>query len=235
MDQLDSIVIALLNQVTGQIEILDRLMVHLKGNNLAKGGAVLAVYWWIWFADVEKRVAFRRTAVATFFGSILAVLMARVLAIVLPFRMRPLHDPSSGLQPPIGLDPGELSGWSSFPSDHGALFVGLAFGICIISRRLGALVMTYVAAIVLLPRIYTGMHYVTDILAGGAVGIACVWFVNSQATKRRVSEPMLHWMDRHASSFYTALFLITFQIGTQFDGARNAASYLARAFKVVLL
>ena len=48
MDQLDAIVIAFLNQVTGQSEMLDRLMVHLKGNSLAKGGAVLAVYWWIW-------------------------------------------------------------------------------------------------------------------------------------------------------------------------------------------
>ena len=34
-------------------------------------------------------------------------------------------------------------------------------------------------------------------------------------------------MDRHRASFYAALFLLTFQIGTLFDGARNAAAYLA--------
>ena len=50
MDQLDALTIQFLNQVVNQFEALDRFMVHLKGNNLVKGGVLLSLYWWAWFS-----------------------------------------------------------------------------------------------------------------------------------------------------------------------------------------
>jgi hypothetical protein len=59
-----------------------------------------------------------------------------------------------------------LSGWSSFPSDHACLFFALATGLCLISPVIGGLALLHASLIVSLPRIYLGLHYPTDVLAG---------------------------------------------------------------------
>jgi len=66
--------------------LLDRLATHEEGNNLFKGGVFFAMYWYVWFRagpDLAKR---RKAIIAIMIGSMLAIIVARTIAFVAPFR-----------------------------------------------------------------------------------------------------------------------------------------------------
>jgi undecaprenyl-diphosphatase len=116
---------------------------------------------------------------------------------------------------------GVLEDWSAFPSDHGALFIGLVTGLFFVSRRLGWFSLVYVSIFIMIPRLYSGFHYPTDIIAGAALGIMCVGLTNVLTIKYDVTRPALKWVQKHPPSFYACFFLFTFQVATLFDGTRT--------------
>jgi len=66
---------------------------------------------------------------------------------------------------------------ASFPSDHLAALGALVGSTWLPARRLGILTLT-VAAAVALARVYVGVHWLTDVLGGFALGVVCggiVW------------------------------------------------------------
>ncbi|MER5726737.1 phosphatase PAP2 family protein [Streptomyces sp. NPDC002138] len=78
----------------------------------------------------------------------------------------------------------------SFPSNHAALAAAAAVALCFVSRRLGALALA-AAALMAVSRVWVGVHYPHDVLAGCLVG-ASVAAVSSWAVRRRQSA----WADR---------------------------------------
>lgn len=73
---------------------------------------------------------------------------------------------------------------------------------------------------------YLGIHYPTDLLAGGLIGISIaslsriMWVRNSVC---RLADP---WLERSPGSFYACLFILTFQIATIFDPLRGIARFI---------
>jgi undecaprenyl-diphosphatase len=65
----------------------------------------------------------------------------------------------------------------SFPSDHAAGAFAIAVALLIFWRRAGWLAVAF-AALLGFSRIYTGEHYVSDVLAGAAIGTAAALLVN---------------------------------------------------------
>ena len=72
------------------------------------------------------------------------------------------------------------------PSGHSATAVAGAIGLSMLWRRGRALAWA-IAALVMFSRLYLGVHYPTDVLAGGLVGWACgfVATVNMPAWPRQ--------------------------------------------------
>ncbi|WP_069883878.1 bifunctional phosphatase PAP2/diacylglycerol kinase family protein [Streptomyces luteocolor] len=88
---------------------------------------------------------------------------------------------------------------SSFPSGHSASAAAFATGVALESTRYGALVAP-VAAAVAFSRVYVGVHYPGDVLAGCALGVAaaavtCHWWPPRPSPARtehtRVAAPAL--------------------------------------------
>ncbi len=226
----DQTVIAFLNGFAQQSQLFDELVLRLNGNDLVKGGMIVATFWWLWFKHDQESSegTVRASVLATLFGALTAVFLARACQLLLPFRPRPIHNPDFSLILPYGSDVSVLDSWSSFPSDHGALFFGMVVGLTWISKRLGMLSFLYVLAFITFPRIYSGMHYPSDMIAGSLIGIACLIGNMLVLTKYDFTKPVFIWAERHPPSFYACFFLFTFQVTTLFDGARKVAGFFVK-------
>ncbi len=128
-----------------------------------------------------------------------------------------------------------LAGWSSFPSDHAALFICLAVAIWFASKRLGAIALGYTCFFILLPRIYLGIHYPTDVLAGMLVGIGVASLAKITWLRRTATMPGMHWLEAHPASFHGFLFLCSFEIAESFSSLRDIAGFGSEALHRTLI
>ena len=184
---------------------------------------MMALFWWVWVERGDAGTEGRELLLFGLFASLFAIFLARVLALVLPFRIRPMHNPFLGFRLPYETNPETLINWSSFPSDHAALFFALATTLWMVSKRFGLLAYCYAFFAICLPRIYLGIHYPTDIIAGAMLGMGAVFLCKVEWLRIEVTRPVLEWMDRFPARGYVFLFLFSFEIGEQFDSLRHVA------------
>jgi undecaprenyl-diphosphatase len=222
MNGFDRAIIFYLNQMAQRAPAFDHFVIFLSNSDLMKGGVVLAVWWGVWFygrGDPSKNRAF---LLAGLLGALLALLFARMLAYYVPLRIRPLLDPALHFRPPSGIpDQSNWTGWSSFPSDHAALFCAILTGIWLVSRRAGVLLSIYVAFGICLPRIYVGIHYPSDILAGTLLGVGIVTLLATPKIRMLWTPHILAAIERRPAISYSLLFLLSFQTATLFWDLRT--------------
>lgn len=201
MNFFDASIIHFFNQFSRHSGKFDYLVDVLSRNNFVKGGVLMVLLWWLWFRVEEERHPYREHVLATLASCIVGLSVARVLALTLPFRLRPIHDPSVHFQVPNMANPAVLDQWSAFPSDHATLFFALATGIWCASRSLGLLTFVYIILMICLPRIYLGLHYPTDILAGGVIGIGFGALANIDRVRGRLVKPAMLWLRKLPAFF----------------------------------
>lgn len=99
---------------------------------------------------------------------ILGIFVGEILKLII-FRPRPFIALSDIItRVPLDLD-------SSYPSGHAIIVsIGASFSLVKFKRRLVALLLTLEAAIVCYSRVYVGMHYPLDLVAGIFLGMAIV-------------------------------------------------------------
>jgi undecaprenyl-diphosphatase len=127
-----------------------------------------------------------------------------------------------------------MESWSSFPSDHGALFFAFAAGMLFISRAIGVSAFAYAFFVIGLPRVYLGLHYPTDILVGALIGIGVAWLANTEKVRRHIGLPAMQWLRKAPGSFYACLFLLTYEIGSMFDHVRAIGKFVLWVFRELL-
>ena len=226
----DEYIIRWLNSYANRVPDFDSLMLLLL-TNLLKGGIIAALIWWAWFrteGDIKRN---REIMLSTLAGAFGAMFTSHGLALTLPFRFRPIHNPEIAFQLPYGMVRKALDGWSSFPSDHAALFFALTVGLWMVSRRIGIVALLHTVFIISFPRVYLGLHYPTDIIFGATIGVCWVALINIPAIKNLTVRPAMFWLEHHAMSFYAAFFLLTEQIATIFDDASTVAGAVIAVLK----
>lgn len=217
MNSFDAAIISFLNQFAHRSWAFDSFVSAVGLNPLLKGALIPSLLWWAWFRPSINRTRDREFLLHGIASCVLSVLAARSLAAALPFRERPLLNPELHFQLPYRADPSSLIGWSSFPSDHAAAFFALAICILLVSRGAGLLALFHAFFIVSLPRVYMGIHYPTDIVAGALVGSGLALSANIATVRTFVARPALRWLERDAGTFYAFLFLLTYLITVTFD------------------
>jgi len=237
IQHLDLLLFHLVNSWCGHWA-LDRIVGYEERNQLLKGGLMLTAYWWFWFAGSgPRRDANRQRIVEALAGVFVALVLARTLAAVLPFRVRPMYVPGIGYHAPsMPLDM-NLENWSSFPSDMAALFFALSFGLFRLSRPVGAVLMLWSAVWACLPRLYLGIHYPSDLVAGAALGVATVWATTGVLRARGAA--LGRWIMARIGSaekrwpqvFYAAAFALSFEITMIFNDLRNLVRGVLHALR----
>jgi undecaprenyl-diphosphatase len=226
MNPFDSSIITFLNSFARHSWTFDSLVYMLSSNDLLKGGVVVAFIWWTWFRPDVHKDDTRLHLICAIFACLVAVVIARGLALMLPFRERPMVVAALHFQHPYGGDYEGIIDWSSFPSDHAAVFFSLAMSIFFVWRAVGIAALSYVFLFIAMPRLYLGFHYPTDILGGALIGIVLALIARAKLFCDWVRSFIMPWLQRSPGSFYACLFILTFQIATIFQSMRTIAHFL---------
>ena len=230
ISHLDLSILAWFRHLTGGSWLFDYSMYCLSDNQLLKGGLFVAALWWFWFRKSEDKPRDRVLVISTYAGCLAAIFLNQLVQILAPDRPRPYVAGLEGFLFPFDLG---MKRASSFPSDHAALFLGLATGLWFFSRRAGIVAGIYAVLIICVPRLCLGLHYPSDIVAGAAIGIACVLAVNGTRLRDRIAGPVLKWQEKYPGLFYCLFFLFSYQLATLFDDLRSIAAWarLAAEFR----
>jgi membrane-associated phospholipid phosphatase len=234
MNPLDFHVITFLNQFAHRSWSFDYFVLLISKNYVLKTGVITALLGFLWFRERSDDTDHRATLLFGLLASCGAVLIARILSVVVPFRERPLRSPFLHFVRPFDVDPQAILGWSAFPSDNAALFFGLAASIYLLSRRAGILVFCHMALVIGFARVYLGYHHPTDILAGALLGVGCVSLVHVASVRTALIRVPLRWMQQHPPSFHAALFVLVFLIATTFEPLYPLAGFAFATTKATI-
>jgi|SRR5450631_1374153 len=234
--RIDEIIISWLNSLFGRSAAFDDTVTFLSHGETVNGAIVMAVFWWYWFrqssAECVQRT--REYLLSTLFAAGVGLFAARILALTLPFRLRPRFQPELHWVGPAAPTSLSYVDWSAFPSDHAVMFSAFAVGLWFVSWRTGLAALFFAIFIVSFPRVYFGFHYLTDVIAGVALGALIAYCVNGVALFRQLASRILPWEHRSPQGFYAAFFIISFQFATMFIGFRRLAAHGLRLLAILL-
>ncbi|EPZ49061.1 hypothetical protein N007_04265 [Alicyclobacillus acidoterrestris ATCC 49025] len=162
MDKFDVVVFRALNQHAGSIPVLDAIMTFLAEYALELDALWLIVAWFTLPREDEEK---RHALVVAVAGGALALLVNVVIG-TLWYRARPFTYAGFGAHKLI---PHSADG--SFPSDHTSGGFGIASALWGQGPRWLCWTFTICSTVVAVARIYVGVHWPTDVIAGMVIGI----------------------------------------------------------------
>ncbi len=151
-----------INGLAGHVGFIDTLM-KLAANELIYLAIPLVLGLWFWPAEGPRRALNQRLAAGVVLGALLAMGLAAALG--------DLHTATR----PFASDPGTKllirhEADNSFPSDHTAFAFAVAGAVVWRRRFVGGVALVF-AALVGFARVYVGVHWPSDVLAGAAIGL----------------------------------------------------------------
>ena len=230
MNPFDASIMRFVNGYAHISPFFDTLIFNIMSNDLVKGGFIMSLVWFVWFKNNNEKLRARRREViiTTIMGTLLGVLIVRGIEHFTVLRVRPILNTEIQFTIPYGISDNMMAMWretwynsTSFPSDHAALFFGLATGFLFVSRRLGLFILSYVVFVISLPRIYMGVHYPSDIIIGGLIGGCMTCLFNIPNLRNRLTRPAIFWYQKSPATFYLSFFLFSFEVASLFSGIRQ--------------
>jgi len=221
---LDVSVFRALNDLCGSSPTLDRMAVHVE---IIKGSLFMGIIGLLWYRPGKEMPQHRETLIIMILTVALSLVISRIISMLLPFRSRPIYSIGANA-PSLEWHP-DLEHWSSFPSDNATYLFAIAAGLWLVSRWWGSL-FGALACSVALARVYLGIHYPSDVLAGALIGIATSVAVNREAIRRRIAAPILAFEPRSTPYFYCLFFLVLGEVSGGFQTARRIAVAIIHFF-----
>lgn len=219
------------NQIARHSWLFDKTFGTLANNILITSGMITALFCYVWARESPDREKDRSFVLSGVVLTTLALVFARGLALLLPFRERPWVSGAAHFRAPFGEEAFPLIHWSSFPSDHAAMYFALATSLFLISRKLGLFAYCHAALFVCLPLLYYGFHYPTDLVAGALVGSGTASLAASNRVRTAISNTGFRWRSNSPATFYPALYMSMLLTATQYDAVRSIAFGIWKAMK----
>lgn len=175
---MDYYLFQLLNQWAGQWPCLDDLAIFLAQD--LPYFLVGFLFIWLFWDFLFRRLIFKQTAKMVVWAFAAALFSRLVIVEIIRwlfFRPRPFV--SHAVNQLI-----DYSKSGSFPSGHAAFFFGLATAVFLFSKkesprsgfqRLISIIFLLAGLLICLARVFAGLHYPSDVLAGALIGIFFGW------------------------------------------------------------
>lgn len=224
MNFFDHNIISFLNGFAGKSWAFDHLIFFVTTHASIKVILVATLLYWAWFAN-EDSIEKRESLIAAVVLTGVAIAIAILLPLVLPFRVRPLHNPELSLSLPYGVSTHTLLGWNSFPSDHAVMFFALSTGLWFVSKRISIVALFYSLLVICLPRIYLGFHHPTDILAGAFIGALIASLGAVPSIRSFLAYLPVQVLRRSPAAFYSCFFVGAVQITNMFGDIREVVFF----------
>ncbi len=224
-DGFDLPILHFLSGFAGRSSLFDHVVNALSRLDLFKGVALMCLFWYLWVelpkgesaAGREER---QKRLIRTLIGTILLGALSRVLQVLLPIHQRPVFAHLDLPFPKTGFS--GLNNWNSFPSDHSVFFFALATGLWSVNRTVGLIAFLWTIVIIDLPRVYLGIHYPSDIVAGalmGYLGMKGILALPLKTPERVLSG----WCQANAGVLAAVMFFATEEVGHLLGEARELA------------
>ncbi|QSO49392.1 undecaprenyl-diphosphatase [Alicyclobacillus mengziensis] len=159
----DTKVYHFINGFAGKSHLLDSIMVFFAKDALELYAVLFVIAW---FALPKKDMQNRHALVMAGLSGVLALIINVVISHVW-FRPRPFTVFQKGTFTQLV----PHSADASFPSDHASGSFGFAAGSWGRQRKWISRLFTVIAVIVMIARVFVGVHYPTDVIGGMIVGI----------------------------------------------------------------
>src|SRR5258708_5199252 len=93
---IDYVVLRWLTSLVGRSTTFDNAIEILSHGEQTDGAFVMSIYWWYWFrpSDPSTVQRTREHLLCTMFAAAAGLFAARILALTLPFRLRPRFEPA---------------------------------------------------------------------------------------------------------------------------------------------
>lgn len=169
MITIDENIFLWINGLAGHFAPLDWLMKGIANDYFILVGLCLVLLaLWVWGGGVEQR---DKNQKAVFCASISLGIAQGFVGIcnALLFRERPFTELPTNL---LFYQPTD----SSFPSNSVAIVFAVAFAIFLANRKAGSFLLI-LACLHAFSRVYVGIHYPSDVLAGAAMGVFIAFVV----------------------------------------------------------
>ncbi len=217
----DELIFGWFNQWNGRFDALDVFLKYSEGVYV-KALPFMLVVWALWFlpSSREERTATRERLIAVLLATLPIIAITRAFANFLPYSARPIHSEGVFVNLRAGQSRIELDGWNSMPSDHASLFIGLAVGILLVDRRFGVFALFWAVFAVSMPRIVSGFHWPSDILAGALIGGGFALVLVPLLTRVVRWARIVPFFQAREALGYPLLFLATFEIAQMFHATR---------------
>lgn len=166
MNDLDSLATKAINGLAGAWPVLDQLMVWTSFFGIPILVALVAAQWW----RRRERPYVRHALVASGLSFVLGLGMNQII-LLLVHRVRPYDAGLTHLLIPPSSD------WS-FPSDHATATMAIAATFLLHRMpRVGGLFLA-ASLLMMISRVYVGVHYAGDVLAGAVTGTLAAFVVS---------------------------------------------------------
>ncbi|HEX2940408.1 MAG TPA: phosphatase PAP2 family protein [Rhodopila sp.] len=227
----DLAILTFLTGFAGKSRIFDHVVNAISRFDLFKGVFIMCLFWAAWGMakpgetprDRDER---HENLTSILIGGLLTGALSRILQLTLHVHQRPmlsnLHLPFPAFDAGIG----SLNTWNSFPSDHSMLFFALSTGLWTIDRRLGIIAGIWSFVMIDLPRVYLGIHYPSDVLAGAVIGIACMT-IYLHLPLHKMNHAISAWRNQYPGVFLAILFFMTDETAHLLDEFRQLAHSMA--------
>ncbi|MBI3591152.1 MAG: phosphatase PAP2 family protein [Candidatus Melainabacteria bacterium] len=222
---LDSAIVFFFNKFCGKSVFLDTLALIFLSVDALRTAILVALVVGIWeYGKIKNDISANKRVLMILFSVVLTLGAIEILNALID-SPRPVVTHEKLINSPIitpDTKPLWKDGWvrnpkhGSFPSDTVALLSTIAIGLFFWNKTLGAFAILFVFFVGILPRLYFGLHYPSDMAIGFIISLLSSWFVEKVNIFNSLSKRILSFQNRYPYIFGTAGFYLAYVIADKF-------------------